>query len=162
MSDDYAKIKFCFNDYPSDVTQIDKEVLNNFYPGFIETNYLFIDKFLTQKDDSNNVSKAKKFIIDLAIQYYKNNNDSKKQKILEEQKNLITIEKQEEVTASLVFAPSEKDYNAKINQRLLFGGGNGEDTNEDTNNLLICIMKNIMLTNKNDFDIIKNKYNIMN
>lgn len=44
---------------------------------------------------------------------------------------------------------------------LLFGGGNGEDTNEDTNNLLICIMKNIMLANKNDFDIIKDEYKKM-
>ena len=56
---------------------------------------------------------------------------------------------------------SEVDYNTKINQSLLFGGGNGEDTNEDTNNLLICIMKNIMLANKNDFDIIKDEYKKM-
>ena len=44
MSDDYEKIRFCFNDYSSNVAPIDD--FKDFYEGFIETNYLFIDKFL--------------------------------------------------------------------------------------------------------------------
>lgn len=111
MSDDYATISFCFKDYSSNVEQIDD--FKDFYEGFIETNYLFIDKFLAQDNDSNNVSnnvsKAKKFIIDLAIKYYKKNNTDGKfnENItsLEEQKNLIIILQQEDVPASLVLGP---------------------------------------------------------
>jgi len=73
--DDYNKFNFCFKDFSEPKEEPDYD-LNKFYEGFIETNYLFIHKLLRNDEDtSNNVCKAKFFIITLAFLYYFKNKD---------------------------------------------------------------------------------------
>jgi len=86
--DDYNRFNFCFKDCDNieEEAKLDDyfKTLNNFYEGFIETNYLFIHKLLSKKDKTaNNVCKAKFFIITLAFLYYFNNKgkDNNKDKI---------------------------------------------------------------------------------
>jgi len=105
MSGEYD---FCFEDANSLLSQapVDED-LNKFHKGFIETNYLYINRLLTK--DKDNVAKAKKFIINLAIKYYeeKDKNDPKIE-ILKNQIKFIDATGPEQapvVSATLVVEP---------------------------------------------------------
>jgi len=67
---------FCFNGYPLLAkAPVDKD-LNKFHKGVIETNYLYINRLLKTDNDKDNVAKAKKFIIELAIKYYEEKDEN--------------------------------------------------------------------------------------
>jgi hypothetical protein len=170
---DYNTYNFCFIKYPAGDLPID-ETLNTFYEGFIETNYLFIDKLLRNSNDRNNdVCKAKFFIISLAVLYYLNNN-TKNFDFLEKNYNINLTKTDKAQTITDIYnsiKPCSDDSGVTSSVTADIGfitpapappavtSPENASSGDDINNLLIHIMKNIMLATNEDFNKVTIVYN---